>query len=206
MIRLIGCIASIAMLAGSAPAFAQEAPEGEAAQVETDHRFNLNVSLMHALTRLVSIGGDLRHTDRISSYLSIGVGPGRTDTRNADGDFRSDDILCVQVIAAVHYTLLGSFDRGLYTGLGGAYLWMDRDEENSVRRDYEGAWVGPGLGYKYTLGFGMVVAAEVDVVARVYQPDGLDEDDVPGFDERTDGPPVFGPILIAPNLTVGWAF
>lgn len=204
MFRLM---ALVAICAGSAPAFAQEPPTSEAAEVEqTTHRLNLNVSVVHALTRLVSIGAELRHTEKLSSTLAVGAGPGRTDTRDASGDFHSDDVLCIQVIGAAHYAPWGNFDRGVYGGFGFAYLYMGRDEENSIRRNYEGLWVGPGVGYKYTFGFGMVLAAELDAVIRLYQPDGLDDDDVPGFEERTDGPPVFGPVLIAPNLTVGWAF
>lgn len=208
MIRLMRLIALVAILVASAPAFAQEAPAGEAAEVEkSTHKLNLSVSILDALGGLVSVGAEIAHTGDWSSSFTVGAGPGKTDTRNEAGDFQSDDVLCLVGSGTVRYNVLGDFDHGLYAGLQLLYLWMNReDEANTVRRDYEGLWLGPGIGYKYTFGFDLVLGAEIMAVGRLYQPDGLDDEDVPGLEERTDGPPVFGRLLIAPNLTVGWAF
>jgi len=201
-------MALFAMLSVSAPAFADDAPADEAANVETGpHRLNLNVSVLHALAppHLLSIGPDIRLTDKLSAVAIVGVGPGHTDARDDAGDYHVDDVICIQAIAFGHYVVLGDFDRGLYGGAGFAYLYMSRDD-NAIRRDYEGLWAGPQVGYKYTFGFNMVLTADVAFGFNLYRPDGLDEDDVPGIEERTDGPPIAGPVLIAPNLTAGWAF
>lgn len=201
-------MALVAMLSISAPAFAEETGSSETAEVEqTPHRLNLNVSVLHALAppHLVSVGPDIRLGEKASVVAIVGVGPGKTDRRDANGDYHTDDVICVQAIVMGHYVLWGDFDRGLFGGGGLAYLYMSREDE-SIRRNYEGLWAGPQVGYKYTFGFDLVVTADLAAGINLYRPDGLDEDDVPGIEERTDGPPIFGPVIVAPNLTVGWAF
>jgi hypothetical protein len=187
-------------------AFPLQAAADESAAVEREsHRVALSASVLRAFAApMAELGGELNHNDKIGFSLTVGVGPGKVNTRQTDGDFEVDEVFCLSTGAQFRYYLFGNFDRGMFAGGEVAYIWLDRSADNTVTPPHEGIWLGPTVGYKHTFGFGMLLSVAFTVGAPLYRPDGLDEDEVPG-DPEVGNHPKIGPLLVGPNASVGWA-
>lgn len=183
-----------------------EAATGDTKVERTSHRLDLSASVLRPIAvPMGEIGAELNQNDKIGYALTLGVGPGKVTSRDAGGDFSTDDVLCLSAGVHFRYYLFGEFDRGMFVGGEVAWIWLDRDDrENTVLPPQEGVWAGPTIGYKHTFRFGMMLSAAVTVGAPLFRPDGIDEDDVPG-DIDVGNHPKIGPLLVGPNASVGWA-
>lgn len=178
---------------------------GDASVEQSSHRLALSASVLRAVAApMAEVGVEVNQNDKIAWALTVGVGPGKVNMREADGDFAVDEVFCLSTGAQFRYYLFGEFDKGFFAGGEVAYIWLDRDADTSVTPPHEGVWAGPTIGYKHTFGFGMMLSAAVTVGAPLYRPDGIDEDTVPG-DPEVGNHPKIGPLLVGPNASIGWA-
>ena len=198
----------ITLVAYPMQAFAEEAGAGEAETVvveQSSRNLALSASILRAVAApMAEVGAELKHSDRMASAVLMGAGPGKVDTVDMEGNWTNEKQLCLQLAGQFRYYALGSFDRGMYVGAEAVYIWIDRDQDMTIRPQHEGFWAGPTVGYKYTFDFGMLLSAGLTLALPVYKPDGLDEDEIPG-EPTESGPPMVGSALIGPNLSIGWA-
>lgn len=138
---------------------------------------------------------------------ALSGGPVPVVAMDEAGDFSSSDELCIGSHVMYHY-YLNSYSRGFFAGGEAMYNWVNRDQDHTVPAGLEGLWIGPKVGYKYSFGSGLTLAASFGVNLRVYRPDGVDEDEVPGGIDNGFMVDLLlaGPILIGPNLFLGWSF
>lgn len=154
---------------------------------------------------MFEVTSEVKLAPKMATGLILGVGPTNVDYRDMAGNFSTDGALCMVGAGLFRYYAYGTFERGAFVGAEAHYIYIDRNFDTSVQRDLEGFITGPSIGGKYTFDFGLTVFGSMLFGVHVYQPRGIDPDELPG-DPSAKGTPTLGPILLGPNLDVGWMF
>lgn len=203
MKHLMRNVLVLGVLAHPMQVFGEEAAAGVE---KAPNKLALSVSALRApVASMGELGVEYNFNNKMSAAVTLGLGPADVDTRDSDGNFSSESVLCFSSGAQFRYFLYGNFDRGAFGGAELAYIRLSRDAENSARPKHEGLWAGPTVGYKHTFDFGMMLSAAFTVGLPLVQPDGLSDDEIPG-DLEEGSEPVVGGVLLWPNVSVGWAF
>lgn len=162
------------------------------------HDFALTVSPLHLIVPMLELTGELRLGEDFGVAAVLGFGRLSDEVTRADGTLEDERLTIYEGGAQLRYYLLGNFEQGLQIGVEGLYVYVDRDEDETLDASAEGLTVGGFLGYKYTAGGGFTAEAQVGMGYLVV--DGRGE--ASGETTRESDEDTV-PLL---NINLGWSF